>query len=351
KMLLGELKLLAKISLAAPWRFSRRTFKVTIVGAGGGIGQPLSLFLRGVPGIKELALHDLADMKGIATDLSHVNKSGMVTSFSGESQLESAVSGADLVVVAAGMPRLPGMQRAQLMAANGQVAVKVATAVGAGCPGALLAFITNPVNMIVPAAAEVLKTNGVFDPRRLFGITTLDVVRSQKFIGDYMNISPDKVKIPVIGGHAGITILPLISQCQPEFKGGPAVIQEMTHRIQEAGTEVVKAKAGKGSATLSMAVAGAYFVVSLLRGMRGEQGIVECSFVASELTDAPFFASPLELGKDGIKGFLPLPEMSNAEQEAVAKLIPILQENAKEGIDFARKCLQESEKVLPSVLP
>ncbi|XP_020799932.1 uncharacterized protein LOC110177516 [Drosophila serrata] len=350
-MLLGNLKLLSKISLAAPWRFSRRTLKVTIVGAGGGIGQPLSVCLRALPGLKELALHDLADMKGIATDLSHINKPGMVTSFSGEKQLEQAVSGADIVVVAAGMPRLPGMQREQLMAANGQVAVKVATAVSAACPGALLAFITNPVNMIVPAAAEVLKANGNFDPRRLFGITTLDVIRSQKFIGDYMNVSPEGVDIPVIGGHAGITILPLISQCHPEFKGGPAEIQEMTHRIQEAGTEVVKAKAGKGSATLSMAVAGSHFVYALRRGMQGDEGVIECSFVASELTDAPFFASPLELGKDGIKRFLPLPEMSNAEQEALAQLIPILQGNAKEGIEFARKCLEENAKVLPSALP
>ncbi|KAH8296479.1 hypothetical protein KR054_006677 [Drosophila jambulina] len=344
-------KLLSKIAFSAPWRFSRRTFKVSIVGAGGGIGQPLSLLLRSGPGITELALHDLAEMKGIATDLSHVSTSGVVTSFSGENLLEQAVSGADLVVVAAGMPRLPGMQRDQLMAANGTVAVKVAAAVSVACPRALLAFITNPVNMIVPAAAEVLKANGVLDPRRLFGITTLDVVRSEKFIGDYMNISPDQVKIPVIGGHAGITILPLISQCQPEFKADPAVIQEMTHCIQEAGTEVVKAKAGTGSATLSMAFAGARFVDSLLRGMRGEEGIVECAFVASELTDAPFFASPLELGRDGIKNFLPLPEMSSAEQEAMAKLLPVLQENAKEGIEFAQKCLKESAKVLPSALP
>ncbi|KAH8239877.1 hypothetical protein KR032_008912, partial [Drosophila birchii] len=342
KMLQGNLKLLSKISLAAPWRLSRRTFKVAVVGAGGGIGQPLSLLLRGAQGIKELVLHDLNEMKGIATDLSHISKPGIVTSFSGENQLESAVSGANLVVVAAGMPRLPGMQREQLMAANGQVAVKVATAVSAACPGALLAFITNPVNMIVPAAAEVLKANGVFDPRRLFGITLLDVARSEKFIADYMNISPDQVDIPVIGGHAGITILPLFSQCHPQFTGGPALIQEFTHRIQEAGTEVVKAKAGNGSATLSMAYAGARFVYSLMSGMSGEEGAVECAFVASELTDAPYFASPLELGKDGVKSIRPLPKMSDAEQEALAKLIPVLQENAKEGIDFAQKSLEES---------
>jgi len=233
-----------------------RTLKVTVVGAGGGIGQPLSLLIRRCPGIDELALHDLSDMKGIAADLSHVSQSGKVIAFTGDEELEPALTRADVVVVAAGMPRLPGMQRDHLMAANGCVAVKVATAVSKASPKALLAFITNPINMIVPTAAEVLKVHGTYDPRRLFGITTLDVVRSKKFIGDSMNISPDEVNIPVIGGHAGITILPLISQCQPGFKGGPKEVQELTHRIQEAGTEVVNAKAGRGSATLSMAYAG-----------------------------------------------------------------------------------------------
>ncbi|XP_016992278.2 malate dehydrogenase, mitochondrial [Drosophila rhopaloa] len=344
--LLGSLKSQTKI---APWRVVIRTLKVSVVGAGGGIGQPLSLLIRRSPGIDELALHDLSEMKGIAADLSHVSQEGKVIGFTGEVELEPALSGADVVVVAAGMPRLPGMLRDQLMAANGSVAVKVATAVSNACPGALLAFITNPINMIVPTAAEVLKAHGAYDPRRLFGITTLDVVRSKKFIGDAMKISPDKVNIPVIGGHAGITILPLISQCQPEFKGGREDVQKMTHRIQEAGTEVVNAKAGKGSATLSMAFAGAHFVDSLLRGIGGQEGIIECAFVASELTEAPFIASLLELGKYGIKRYLPLPPMSVNEKEAFEKLLPVLKQNANEGIDFARKSLME--KAIPAALP
>lgn len=61
-------------------------------------------------------------------------------------------------------------------------------------------------------------------------------------------------------------------------------------RIQDAGTEVVNAKAGAGSATLSMAWAAARFVEACLRAMNGEGGIVECSYVASSLTSLPFFA-------------------------------------------------------------
>lgn len=69
-----------------------------------------------------------------------------------------------------------------------------------------------------------------------------------------------------------------------------------TNYLQEAGTEVVKAKAGAGSATLSMAYAGARFAVSLLRAMRGDQGIMECSFVKSDVTEAKYFATLLVLG-------------------------------------------------------
>ena len=57
--------------------------------------------------------------------------------------------------------------------------------------------------------------------------------------------------VPVIGGHAGTTILPLLSQV-PNTKFTPEDIAALTNRIQFGGDEVVKAKDGAGSATLSM---------------------------------------------------------------------------------------------------
>lgn len=52
------------------------------------------------------------------------------------------------------------------------------------------------------------------------------------------------VSVPVIGGHAGITIIPLISQCNPPVQFETEALEAITARIQDAGTEVVKAKAG-----------------------------------------------------------------------------------------------------------
>ena len=53
---------------------------------------------------------------------------------------------------------------------------------------------------------------GTYDPRKLLGVTKLDVVRAQQFIGELLAVDPATVAVPVVGGHAGVTILPLLSQ-------------------------------------------------------------------------------------------------------------------------------------------
>jgi malate dehydrogenase len=74
-------------------------------------------------------------------------------------------------------------------------------------------------------------------------------------------------------------------------------IEALTKRIQYGGDEVVKAKDGTGSATLSMAFAGARFTESLLKAMSGERGIVEPTYVESPIVPGvQFFATNVELG-------------------------------------------------------
>lgn len=58
----------------------------------------------------------------------------------------------------------------------------------------------------------------------------------------------------------------------------------LTTRIQDAGTEVVEAKAGAGSATLSMAYAAARMAESTLLGMQGEPNMFECAYVQSDVS-------------------------------------------------------------------
>jgi len=236
------------------------------------------------------------------------------------------------------------MTRDDLFNINAGIVAGLIEGVAKYCPRAWIAIISNPVNSTVPIAAEVLKKNGCYDPRKLLGVTTLDVVRARAFVAEAAGVAPEGVKVPVVGGHAGITILPLLSQattpCGKRLAScfGPEKISALTARIQDAGTEVVQAKAGKGSATLSMAYAAFEFARSCLRAMKGEQGVVECSYV--ECHDAPngaaFFARPVVLGAQGVKEYLPLGPLSAFEKEGLAKLGAELDGSIQKGVEFVR---------------
>ena len=86
----------------------------------------------------------------------------------------------------------------------------------------------------------------------------------------------------------------LLSRAEPPLALDAGERAQLTQRIQNGGTEVVEAKAGAGSATLSMAYAAARFAESCLRALRGEGGVVECAYVASAAVPGlEFFASPV----------------------------------------------------------
>ncbi|KAH8385158.1 malate dehydrogenase, mitochondrial [Drosophila serrata] len=313
----------------------QNNYKVTVCGAAGGIGQPLSLLLKQNPLVTDLALYDIVHTPGVAADLSHIDTKSKTAGFIGADQLGDSLKGSDVVVIPAGVPRKPGMTRDDLFNVNAGIIKDISNSIAKNCPKALVAIITNPVNTCVPIAAEILKKAGVYDPKRLFGVSTLDVVRARAFIGHALGVDPQSVQIPVIGGHSGVTILPVLSQSQPQFKGNQDTIEKLTVRIQEAGTEVVKAKAGAGSATLSMAYAGARFAGSLLKGLNGEKNVIECSYVQSTVTEATFFSTPLVLGKNGVQENLGLPKLNDYEKKLLEAAIPELKKNIQKGIDFA----------------
>ena len=153
----------------------------------------------------------------------------------------------------------------------------------------------------------------------------------------------------MIGGHAGITILPLWSQVKGLSL--PAdTLEKLTKRVQFGGDEVVAAKAVKavvdgaevaargGSATLSMAYAGARFVNSVLRGLAGEKGVSECAFVESAANPGlPFFATRVELGKGGAEKVHPIGAVSASEKGWLEKMQKELGDQIKKGTEFGDK--------------
>lgn len=316
---------------------AQRNAKVAVMGASGGIGQPLSLLLKQSPLVTELSLYDIVNTPGVAADLSHIDSPAKVKAFNGADQLKDSLRGAQVVIIPAGVPRKPGMTRDDLFNTNASIVRDLAQAIAEVAPKAFVAIISNPVNSTVPIASEVLQKAGVYDPNRIFGVTTLDIVRSNAFIAEAKGLDPLKVSVPVIGGHSGITIIPLISQAKPGVTFPDDKLKALTERIQEAGTEVVKAKAGTGSATLSMAYAGARFGFSLIKALNGEQNIVECSYVRSNITDAKYFSTPVLLGKNGVEKNLGLGKLSAFEEKLLQAAIPELKKNIAKGEDFVNK--------------
>ena len=307
--------------------------KVVVLGAAGGIGQALGLLLKTeLPAGTELALYDIAPVTpGVAADLSHIPTPVKVEGFSGKDPSPALVN-ADIVLISAGMARKPGMDRSDLFNINAGIVENLVSACADNCPKAMIGIITNPVNTTVAIAAEVLKNKGVYDASRLFGITSLDVIRSSTFVAEIYDKDPRDVSVPVIGGHSGITILPLLSQSGYEFSDEDAAA--MTKRIQNAGTEVVEAKAGGGSATLSMGQAAAKFGLSLVRALNGEKDVVECTYVEGSGDLARFFAQPVLLGKNGVEKILSYGNLSEFEQTTLNDALETLRSDIKIGEDF-----------------
>jgi len=334
--------------------------KAVVLGASGGIGQPLSLLSKISPLIDDLALFDVVNTPGVAADLSHISSvatiGGYVAApgdFKGEKPeteeaKKKALTGADIVIIPAGVPRKPGMTRDDLFKINAGIVKGLIEAIAKYAPDAYILIISNPVNSTVPIAAEVLKAAGVFNPKKLFGVTTLDVVRAQTFVGDITGEKdPRKLNIPVVGGHSGSTIVPLFSQAKPAVNIPSDKLDALVNRVQFGGDEVVKAKDGAGSATLSMAYAGFRFAESVIKAAKGEKGIVEPTFVylpgveggdaIAKAIGVDFFSVPVELGPNGAeKAINILSEANDYEKKLLEEAIKGLKTNIETGISFVK---------------
>mmetsp|Transcript_114566 Transcript_114566/g.370384 ORF Transcript_114566/g.370384 Transcript_114566/m.370384 type:complete len:345 (-) Transcript_114566:136-1170(-) len=314
-----------------------RGFKASVLGAAGGIGQPLALLLKLNPRVTTLTCFDVAPIvPGVAADLSHICTGAKTTGFTGD-DLKKALDGCDIVVIPAGVPRKPGMTRDDLFNINAGIVRNLVAAAAEACPKACILVISNPVNSTVPIAAEILKQKGVYDPRKLFGVTTLDVCRARTFVAEARGLDPLTTRVPVIGGHAGTTIVPLLSQVEPAVSGFSDEERDaLTHRIMFGGDEVVKAKAGGGSATLSMAYTGAHFADRVMAGLAGEIGVQEDTFVQTDkVAGCTFFSLPVTLGKEGVESIHDWGKINAFEEKLIADMTPDLIEQARKGVEWA----------------
>jgi len=323
--------------------------KAVVAGAAGGIGQPLSLLLKISPHVDHLSLYDVVNTPGVATDLSHISSVAQIDGFLPKDDgLKSALQGADIVVIPAGIPRKPGMTRDDLFKINAGIVQGLVQAIAETAPDAFILIISNPVNSTVPIAAEVLKKAGKFNPKKLFGVTTLDVVRAETFVGGITGSKePAKTVIPVVGGHSGETIVPLFSKASPAVNIPEDKLDALVNRVQFGGDEVVKAKDGAGSATLSMAYAGFRFAERVIQASKGQTGIVENTFVylpgveggaeIAKETGVDFFSVPIELGREGAAKAINIVKDANSyEKKLLEKAYEGLKGNIAKGVDFVQ---------------
>merc|ERR1712020_208715 len=144
---------------------SAKNNKVAVMGASGGIGQPLSMLLKVNPLVTQLNLFDIVHTPGVAADLSHIETESKVTGFVGNDQLKDSLKGMEIVVIPAGVPRKPGMTRDDVFNTNASIVANLAKAAAAACPDAMICIIANPVNSTVPIASEIFKKAGVLNPQ------------------------------------------------------------------------------------------------------------------------------------------------------------------------------------------
>lgn len=319
--------------------------KVAVLGANGGIGQFLSLLLKRSPNVKELSLYDIQSVKGLAADLSHIPKPArVIATQSTPDGLVECIKHSDIIVIVAGKPRNPGMTRADLFTTNASIVSSLAHQCALVNPKSMLCIVTNPINSMVPLAAHIFKSLSVYDPCRLFGVTTLDSVRANTFVAQAKGLMANELYVPVIGGHSETTLIPVISQCVPSVSFPPTERLAITRRIQTAGTALVEAKAGQGSATLCMAYSAFKFVSALIDSMEGTKGIVQCAFVESPGGPCEFFATPLVLGRNGIQRNIGIGPLTDFELSLLTAAIPELQEGIRIGKEFAKNYLSSLTK-------
>lgn len=342
--------------------------KIAVLGAAGGIGQSLSLLLKTqihylLPSNAEktihLSLYDINEeaINGVSTDLSHID-TPVTMSWFHKGHIDECLKGANVIVIPAGMPRKPGMTRDDLFNINAGIIKDLTDDIYRNCDLSRLfvLVISNPVNSLVPVMHYRFKQllNGNESSRiesRIFGITKLDMVRASTFLkNEHDQTSLDMPFVPVIGGHSGETIIPLFSQHPWSQQLPREKLNSLVHRVQYGGDEVVKAKNGRGSATLSMAHAAfkctqdfVNLIVgnihefdsinfTTLRDFQGKPIAFGAEKVINKINNIDFFAVPMSINLNGINS-INYNILNNLDDVEANELLPLCLSKLNKNIE------------------
>jgi malate dehydrogenase len=215
--------------------------KIAVVGAGR-VGESTAHNLAKAELCREIVLIDIKEgaPQGAALDIQEAAPIfEFDTKLSGSNDL-SAMAGADLVVITAGVPRKPGMSRSDVLDTNLAVAYGIVDAMRKAAPDAILLVVSNPVDVLTYAC---WKRSG-FDRRRVLGMAgVLDSARMASFVAMETGFSVKDINAMVLGGH-GDTMVPMtrfttINGIPIEHFLSKETIAKIVERTRNGGAEVL----------------------------------------------------------------------------------------------------------------
>jgi malate dehydrogenase len=300
--------------------------KIALIGAGQ-IGGTLAL----LAGLKELGDIVLCDMmegvaKGKALDLSQTSSiEGFNARIAGGGvDPYTAIEGASVCIVTAGVPRKPGMSRDDLLGTN----LKVMEAVGAGiktyAPNAFVICITNPLDAMVWALQKFsgLPTNKVIG---MAGV--LDSARFALFLAEAAKVSVEDVRAMTLGGH-GDDMVPMVRystiggvplpECIKLGMFSQEQLDAMIKRTRGGGGEIV-ALLGTGSAFYAPAASAIAMADSYLKDKRR---VLPCAaYLTGQFgVEDMYVGVPVVIGANGVEKIVEV-EMNAAEKQMFEKSV------------------------------
>ena len=181
--------------------------KISVIGAGE-VGTSCAACIAERDFVNEIVIVDKKQgvAEGKALDL---RQSAALKRFDtivkGVTADYSAISNSDVVVIAAGNPRKPGMERNDLVVTNAKIMREVCQQVAKYSPNAVIIVVSNPLDVLCYCA---LKSSG-FPDNRVMGMSgQLDAARYKSFIAETLNVSTKDVQALILGGH-GKTMVPM----------------------------------------------------------------------------------------------------------------------------------------------
>ena len=284
--------------------------KISLIGAGQ-IGGTLA-HLIALKGLADVVLFDVAEglAKGKALDIAQSSPvSKFSTNLVGTNNYKD-IKDSDVIIITAGVPRKPGMTRDDLLGINLKIIKEVAKGIKENSPESFIICITNPLDVIVMA---LQKYSGL-PANKIVGMAgILDSSRFIYFLSQELNVSVNKIKSFVLGGH-GDTMVAMINHTIVDGKSLKDYINEgkiseekllkIVDRTKKGGAEIVK-YLEKGSAFYAPAAAGVEMAESFLKN---EKKQLPCAaYLNGEYGVKNLYAGvPVIIGNKGVEKVIEL---------------------------------------------